>query len=644
MVTIASPTHQARPTWTWTSGGGGNGTYRCKLDDPDVTVGSVEVQGTSFSPAADLGEGAHALYVQERDDAGNWSASGSAAVLVDRTPPDVPDLQVISPSSPANENQPMVLGVAEAQSTVRLYTDAACTSPVVATGTAEEFAVPGLTVLVGDNTSTTFHANATDAAGNVSDCSASGLTYLEDSEAPAPVTFTGTTPDSPANNTLPAIRGTAEVGSTVHLFTNASCTPPAVASGTAGDFASQGITVVVVDGSTTTFHATATDGAGNESACSLSSITYLEQGQAPSSCTNVGDCLRAHHAAAGFIHSCALGPAGAYCWGDYNYGKLGAGYSANQQTPSLVTSLVAPRIVAAGWAMSCAVEQDDSAWCWGWNPDGELGNGGVGTGGPTATKVLITEPVVDIEAGHRFACAIAVSGKIYCWGDNNYAQVGQGWTSERVADPRDVKGVADVRVAAAVEDAACVVIADGSILCWGKNTSTRFGFGVADETVLTPTTVPNLGPAVGVGLGRRHICALMAGTGTVECWGDNNKGQLGDGTITPSATPVVATGVVDAVALVSGADHNCVITGAAEVMCWGAKNQLGIGADVADPWPTPTVVSGLTGIATVDSNAWHTCAASSSGSTWCWGSNGNLRCSADATVTTVTTPNLIVFP
>jgi hypothetical protein len=83
VVSGPSLTNDSTPTWTWVSGGGGgNGTFRYKLDDADLTTGATETTSTSFTPAADLSDGVHTLYVQERDDAGNWSASGPFAITV----------------------------------------------------------------------------------------------------------------------------------------------------------------------------------------------------------------------------------------------------------------------------------------------------------------------------------------------------------------------------------------------------------------------------------------------------------------------------------------------------------------------------------------------------------------------------------
>src|SRR5207247_396995 len=139
----------------------------------------------------------------------------------------------------------------------------------------------GITASVSDDTTTTFKATASDAAGNVSGCSTSSVTYVEDSTAPALAASLASSPVGAANDNSPAISGTAEAGSTVKRYTTAACTGAPAATGTAAAFASPGLTVGVSDDSATTFKATATDAAGNVSGCSTSSVTYVEDSTAP---------------------------------------------------------------------------------------------------------------------------------------------------------------------------------------------------------------------------------------------------------------------------------------------------------------------------------------------------------------------------
>ena len=188
--------------------------------------------------------------------------------------PPAPTVSSSSPASGANDNNPKVIGTAEANSTVKLYTNNTCTSAVAATGTAADFASPGLTVTVANNSTTTFFATAQNAAG-ISTCSPTSVSYTETTPPPPAPTLTGSAPLSGSNNNSPKITGGAVAGSTVRLYTNNTCTSAVAATGTAADFASPGLTVTVANNSTTTFFATAQNADGT-STCSTSSFTYQE--------------------------------------------------------------------------------------------------------------------------------------------------------------------------------------------------------------------------------------------------------------------------------------------------------------------------------------------------------------------------------
>src|SRR5205814_4164043 len=123
--------------------------------------------------------------------------SSGVTYVEDSTAPAAPSSLAVSPASPANDNAPKITGTAEAGSTVKLYTNASCTSALAASGTAAAFASPGLAVAVADNSSTTFYATATDAAGNVSCCSC-GVACMAASRAPAAPASLATSPATPA--------------------------------------------------------------------------------------------------------------------------------------------------------------------------------------------------------------------------------------------------------------------------------------------------------------------------------------------------------------------------------------------------------------------------------------------------------------
>ena len=223
--------------------------------------------------------------VRERSETNNCQASKQAVQVrglaaPDRTPPATPSITDTDPNPPANDNDPEVKGSgAETGSTVRIYATADCSGAPIGTGPAAAFnAGPGVTASVPNDQITNLRATATDAAGNVSGCSAP-FAYTENSDLPPAPVISGTTPPPPSNDNSPAVRGSAETGSTVRIYTTANCSGTPVI-GSAATFANAGITVTVPSNQPTSLTATATDTAGNVSACS-NPFVYTEDSIAP---------------------------------------------------------------------------------------------------------------------------------------------------------------------------------------------------------------------------------------------------------------------------------------------------------------------------------------------------------------------------
>jgi bacillolysin len=158
---------------------------------------------TSPHTTSSLEDGAHTFKVRAKDKAANTDPSpAQRSFTVDGKAPAAPQLSATNPASPANENKPLILGTAEANSTARLYSTADCSGTPSATGTAANLASPGLQVSVADNSTTTFRATAEDAAGNLSPCS-SGIEYVEESNAPNTIIDSGPEEGSTTNDPTP---------------------------------------------------------------------------------------------------------------------------------------------------------------------------------------------------------------------------------------------------------------------------------------------------------------------------------------------------------------------------------------------------------------------------------------------------------
>jgi len=188
----------------------------------------------------------------------------------------------------------------------------------------------------------------------------------------------------------------------------------------------------------------------------------------------------------------------------------------------------------------------------------------------------------------------------------------------------------------------CAVLTNGTVQCWGSNDQGQLGNGTT-TTSTVPTTVPTISTAVAVTAGNTHTCALLA-DGTARCWGLDGNGQLGDGTFGDASqkydqrSPVTVTGLTGAVAIAAGGFHTCAIVGGGAVKCWGddGMGQLGDGRPGGRSL-VPVSVSGLSNVTALTLGEFHSCALLSDGTMKCWGHNGFGQL-GDGTTTNRSTP------
>jgi alpha-tubulin suppressor-like RCC1 family protein len=308
--------------------------------------------------------------------------------------------------------------------------------------------------------------------------------------------------------------------------------------------------------------------------------------------------------------------------------------SAGVSATATVTVLVAGFVVAsvdAGQLHSCAVTGAGAGYCWGSNQFGELGDG---SGSDARIPVLVAGGFAfgTISSTSNYACGLTTSGRAVCWGHGRLGRLGNGSITDQ-ATPSAVLGDHQFSSVSVGGVHACGLDLTGAAYCWGDNTNGQLGTETSETCLDLGALVPcSTQPvAVGGGLvftsisaGFFHTCALTA-TGAAFCWGRNAFGSLGDGTVTPRRTPVAVAGGLSFGMIASGAEYTCALTPAGVPYCWGgnAGGQLGLGP--TRPFPiVPTNVVGNLQFkflsASNENNVFgHTCGITTENAAYCWG-------------------------
>jgi alpha-tubulin suppressor-like RCC1 family protein len=340
---------------------------------------------------------------------------------------------------------------------------------------------------------------------------------------------------------------------------------------------------------------------------------------------------------AGERFSAELEPSGRLLtWGHNATGELGDGTQILRTVPVDVRGLPATGhvvAISAGSNHMLALEADGTVWAWGHNKSGQLGDG-TKVDRPAPVQVRGLRGVRAVGAGDAFSVALEADGTVWAWGNNKSGQLGDGNAPVDHALPAVVHGMGkgSGAVELAVGDSQALVRkSDGSVWAWGNGTSGELGDGQNDKRS-APAQVSGLGPGSGVvavAAGGSESFALKH-DGTVLAWGNNQSGQLGDGTRpvdhnVPVEVKTFGRGS-NIVAITAGNAFGAALRRDGTVFAWG-KNKVGeLGDGTTEDRSTPSVVRGLgagSGAVAVTAGAYHVLVLKQDGSVWAWGDNSS---------------------
>jgi alpha-tubulin suppressor-like RCC1 family protein len=325
----------------------------------------------------------------------------------------------------------------------------------------------------------------------------------------------------------------------------------------------------------------------------------------------------------GGAHTCATTTTDtAYCWGANSYGQLGNGLITDTPEPVAVTGI--PGTVSAidsGNYFNCALNSSNTVYCWGYGFDGELGNG---TAVPIYTPVPVSggTGVSAIAVGGYHACAIQ-NGGLFCWGGNSNGQLGND-SFTQANTPVPVVGMSTGVTAVVTGLSTTCALQSGAVKCWGSNSNFPVGYNVNFANVQVPYSLPtplNSGVTALYG-GGNFFCAL-ASTGVYYCWGSGYNGEFASGTTGAYYIPQLMP-FNSLVSQMSVGDTNVCIIDAGRLYCWGYNNYGQTGYGGLNPnvyYMTPVQYLGT--VLQVASGSSHTCAIDSNNKIYCWGNNNS---------------------
>ncbi|MBN2724194.1 MAG: hypothetical protein JXR95_09005 [Deltaproteobacteria bacterium] len=315
--------------------------------------------------------------------------------------------------------------------------------------------------------------------------------------------------------------------------------------------------------------------------------------------------------------SCSLASGKIYCWGYNNIGQLGNGTTTDNFSPTEIAGSFSDwEKISAGWTHACGI-RNGQVYCWGNNSNGQLGTANLNPSDIPVSVDSLTD-VTDVSCGGSHTCAIS-GGHMYCWGNNSTGQLGDNTTSSYRNYPTEVYyHFSDWEKIRAGSSHTCG-IRGGRLYCWGYNNYGQLGNGTTSDRNYT-VEITSYSDWTDISAGISHTCGIRGGH--AYCWGNNSNGQLGvNSTVNYTSPREVYGSHSDWTFIENGDAHTCGIRGG-HLYCWGRNNygQLGDGS-TSDRY-SPAEVTGSHSDWIMASGGFYpsTCGIRG-GHAYCWGNN-----------------------
>ncbi len=356
------------------------------------------------------------------------------------------------------------------------------------------------------------------------------------------------------------------------------------------------------------------------------------------------------------------------CWGKNEFFSLGVSSPSQVLSPMTIDSDYSYTQLDLGNQHGCGLSTTGKIRCWGNNDNSQIADqknqGHIH--GSLPQEVISSSSFINLSTGNNHTCAIKASGRLYCWGDNTYSQLGKGTTNDIIKAPTLVvdnsaiyssidvglsgncaitntkalkcwgnggRGLMQNATPRAVDvggeysqfsisaDHTCAISTAGILKCWGSNYLNECGPG-ANVQIKTPHVLDSESTYTQISAGIGYTCGITS-LGVLKCWGQNGNGQLGDGTTASRESPVIVSGGLkySKVAISKSGATSCAITTAGALKCWGQNNLNQVGDKTQIQRLTPVDVDRGVQYDSVTVAVFHACGITAAGDLKCWGAN-----------------------